>query len=412
MAIHIKREYNTDKKQVFCIGCKGIPAQYGGFETFMENLTLHKKSEKLRYHVAAISNKDSRYEYNGAKCYNVKVPEIGSAKAVIYDAKALSRAIRYCRERPSIKEPVFFIMACRIGPFIGYYKRKIKRLGGYLYINPDGHDWERRKWPAPVRKYWKLSEHLMIKHADKVICDSREIEKYIRQEYKRYNPNTTYIAYGADLEKSTYADSDSRFTDWLLEHNTSPKEYYLVVGRFVKENNFDTIIREFLKSKTKRKLIIITTDNPKLLDEMNRQLHFLDDDRVQIADSIYDKQLLKKIREQAYAYIHGHEVGGTNPSLLEAMASTDMNLVFDVSYNREVTEDAAIYWNKRENSMRNVLDMVDIFDETQIAEYGEKSKGRIREYYSWNRIAYKYEYLFENDSFCKWFESGGKKNNC
>lgn len=394
MAIHIKREYNTDKKQVFCIGCKGIPAQYGGFETFMENLTLHKKSEKLRYHVAAISNKDSRYEYNGAKCYNVKVPEIGSAKAVIYDAKALSRAIRYCRERPSIKEPVFFIMACRIGPVIGYYKKKIKNLGGYLYINPDGHDWERRKWSAPVRKYWKLSEHLMIKHADKIICDSREIEKYIKQEYKRYNPNTTYIAYGADLQKSIYADTDAHFTDWLAEHNTRSKEYYLVVGRFVKENNFDIIIREFLKSKTKRKLIIITTENEQLLEEMNRRFKFLKSDRVQIADSIYDKQLLKKIREEAYAYIHGHEVGGTNPSLLEALASTDLNLIYDIGYNREVAQKAAMYWNKDKESLARAISDAEAATSQSICEYGNAAKKRIIDDYTWESIAEKYESLF------------------
>ena len=394
MAIHIKREYNTDKKQVFCIGCKGIPAQYGGFETFMENLTLHKKSEKLRYHVAAISNEDSRYEYNGAKCYNVKVPEIGSAKAVIYDAKALSRAIRYCWERPSIKEPVFFIMACRIGPVIGYYKRKIKRLGGYLYINPDGHDWERRKWSAPVRKYWKLSEHLMIKHADKVICDSREIEKYIKQEYKKYNPDTRYIAYGADLQKSIYADTDAHFTDWLAEHNTRSKEYYLVVGRFVKENNFDIIIREFLKSKTKRKLIIITTENVQLLEEINRHFKFLNSDRVQIADSIYDKQLLKKIREEAYAYIHGHEVGGTNPSLLEALASTDLNLIYDIGYNREVAQKAAMYWNKDKGSLARAISDAEAATGQSIYEYGSAAKKRIIDDYTWESIAEKYESLF------------------
>ena len=392
--LRVKTDYHTNKKQVFCIGCKGIPARYGGFETFMENLTLYRKSDKIRYHVAAISNEDSRYEYNGAKCYNVKVPEIGSAKAIIYDIKALSRAIKYCQERPAIKEPVFFIMACRIGPFIRHYKKKIEQLGGKLFVNPDGHDWERRKWSAPVRKYWKLSERLMIRYADKIICDSQEIEKYIRHEYKRYNPDTRFIAYGADLQRSNIADTDVRFTDWLAEHNTQPKEYYLVVGRFVKENNFDIIIREFMQSKTKRKLLIITTENRKLLEEIDGRLEFQKDGRVQIVDPIYDRQLLKKIRERAFANIHGHEVGGTNPSLLEALASTELNLIYDIGYNREVAQEAAIYWNKVEGNLADAIANAEIMADQIIHDYGNAAKKRISDDYTWGSIAEKYESIF------------------
>ena len=395
--LRAKTDYHTNKKQVFCIGCKGIPARYGGFETFMENLTLYKKSDKIRYHVAAISNEDSRYEYNGAKCYNVKVPEIGSAKAIIYDIKALSRAIRYCQERPAIKEPVFFIMACRIGPFVCHYKKKIKKLGGMLFVNPDGHDWERRKWSAPVRMYWKFSERLMIKHADKVICDSREIEKYIQQEYLAYSPDTTFIAYGADLSKSTYSNDDIRFTEWLLEHGTSPKGYYLVVGRFVKENNFDIIIREFMKSSTDKSLIIITTENRKLLEEIDKKYQFNKDDRIEITDSIYDTQLLKKIREEAYAYIHGHEVGGTNPSLLEALASTEVNLVLGVDYNKEVVDNAAVSWSKEEGSLAECIELTEAMDDSTRRDYSEKAKNRIRGYYNWDCITFEYEQLFLND---------------
>lgn len=393
----IKKDYHTNKKQVFCIGCKGIPAEYGGFETFMENLTLCRKNEGIRYHVAAIAHDDSRYEYNGAKCYNVKVPEIGSAKAIIYDIKALARAIRYCEERPTIKQPVFFIMACRIGPVIRHYKKKIEKLGGYLLVNPDGHDWERRKWSAPVRAYWKLSERLMIKHADRIICDSKEIEKYIHEEYGAYKPSTTFVAYGANLDRSEYADDDVRFTEWLAEYDTKPSEYYLVVGRFVQENNFDIIIREFLKSSSDKKLIIITTRNDNLLNEIDSRYHFLEGDRVIVADSVYDKQLLKKIRENAYAYIHGHEVGGTNPSLLEALASTDVNIVLGVNYNREVSEEAGIYWTKDEGSLSQVIDKVQHFDTATISDYGRKAKDRILDSYTWEIVVDGYEREFLTD---------------
>ena len=115
-------DYVTDKQQVFIIGSKGIPAAYGGFETFVEKLTEYNVSDKIRYHIARMGKDYMRYEYNHAKCFNIKVPEIGSAKAVYYDLAALDYCIKYCKARPSIKKPIFYVLACRIGPFIWYFK--------------------------------------------------------------------------------------------------------------------------------------------------------------------------------------------------------------------------------------------------------------------------------------------------
>lgn len=131
-------QYTTVKQQVFIIGSKGIPAAYGGFETFVEKLTEYQVTNKIRYHVARMGKDAERYEYNGAKCFNVNVPNFGPAKAIYYDIAALKHCIEYCKVRPSIKNPIFFILACRIGPFIGYYVKQIHKLGGILYVNPDG----------------------------------------------------------------------------------------------------------------------------------------------------------------------------------------------------------------------------------------------------------------------------------
>ena len=158
-------ENTVYEQHVFIIGSKGIPAAYGGFETFVEKLTAHRVSEKLCYHVACMGKRKNDYEHNGAHCFTVKVPNIGSAKAVYYDIAALGSCIRYCRSSSEIKHPVFYVLACRIGPFIGYFKKQIENLGGVLYVNPDGHEWLRRKWSPSIRKYWKLSEKLMVKHA-------------------------------------------------------------------------------------------------------------------------------------------------------------------------------------------------------------------------------------------------------
>jgi len=387
-------EYKTDKQQIFIVGSKGIPAAYGGFETFVEKLTEYQKNENIRYHVARIGKDNVRYEYNGAKCFDVKVPNIGAAKAIYYDILALRHCIKYCKARPSIKRPIFYILACRIGPFIKHYKKQIKKLGGVLYVNPDGHEWKRAKWAPSVRKYWKLSEKLMVKNADLLICDSKNIEKYIKEDYAKYNLKTTYIAYGAETSKSALSDDDERLVNWYKEKGLSKKNYYLVVGRFVPENNYETMIKEFMRSKSEKDFAIITNVNDKFLEELESKLHYKSDKRIKFVGTVYDQELLKKIRENAYGYFHGHEVGGTNPSLLEALSSTDLNLLLDVGFNREVGEDAALYWNKGDGNLAKLIDEADKLSLEEIEALGQKAKKIIAEAYSWRYIVDEYEKVF------------------
>ncbi len=395
LARHKKNpEYKTDKQQVFIVGSKGIPAAYGGFETFVEKLTEYQVSDKITYHVARMGSDNYRYEYNGAKCFNVKVPNIGPAKAIYYDIAALKYCIEYCKARPSIKKPIFYVLACRIGPFMKHYKKKIEKLGGELYINPDGHEWKRGKWNAFIRKYWKISEKLMVKQADLLICDSENIEKYIKDDYKKYNPKTTFIAYGSDTKPSVLKDDDKEYLEWLKSKELAPKNYYLVVGRFVPENNFETMIREFMKSKSTKDFAIITTANDAFLAELEEKLHFKKDKRIKFVGTVYNQELLKKIRENAFAYFHGHEVGGTNPSLLEALGSTDLNLLLGVGFNKEVGMDAALYWNKKDGNLASLIDKADGLSQEKISEMGKKAKKRIEEAYSWELIVDKYEKVF------------------
>lgn len=389
-------DYDADKQHVFIIGSKGIPAAYGGFETFVEKLTEYQVSDSIQYHVSRLAEDNIRYEYNGAECFDVKVPDIGAAKAIYYDCAALKRCIAYCKERPSIKHPIFYVLACRIGPFIGHLKKEIKKLGGVLYVNPDGHEWKRAKWSAPVRKYWKISEAGMVKHADLLICDSVNIEKYIAEDYRKYKPKTQFIAYGSDTVPSVLKDDDARFVGWLKEKDLKAKEYYLVVGRFVPENSFETMIREFMKSNSKKDFAIITTANEAFLEELEQKLGFRKDKRIKFVGTVYDQELLKKIRENAYAYFHGHTVGGTNPSLLEALGSTDLNLLVDVGFNREVGLDAALYWKKTDGDLARLIDQADAMDADEIQALGKKAKKRIAEAYSWEHIVDEYERAFLN----------------
>ncbi len=377
-------------QHVFIIGSKGIPGAYGGYETFVDKLTeYHQDNPGLKYHVACKNAKADEFEYHNARCFNIKVPDIGPAQAIYYDLAAFDTCCKYIKKN-QIKNPIVYILACRIGPFMSYFKRKMRSLGGRIFINPDGHEWLRAKWSAPVRKYWKISESLMVKHSDLVICDSKNIEAYIQKEYSLYKPHTTYIAYGAEVRKSKLADDDEKIVSWYEEKGLSSKSYYLVVGRFVPENNYETMIREFMMSKSNRDFALITNVSDKFLEELKERTGFHKDPRIKFVGTVYNQELLMKIRENAYGYLHGHEVGGTNPSLLEALASTDLNLILDVGFNREVAEKGALYWSTGANELSALINATDRMDVLEINRIKNFARIRIRESYSWNYICTRY----------------------
>ncbi|WP_255220714.1 DUF1972 domain-containing protein, partial [Terribacillus saccharophilus] len=177
---------------VFIVGSKGIPSRYGGFETFVDKLTEYKTSAQIKYHVACMADNDSTFEHNGARCFNVKTPNIGAAKAVMYDIKALMEVYKFIKKN-NLDGSIVYILACRIGPFINYFIKKFNKLNVKVLLNPDGHEWKREKWNKPIRAYWKFSEKIMVKNAHLVVCDSKGIEEYILKEYKKYNPKTVFI---------------------------------------------------------------------------------------------------------------------------------------------------------------------------------------------------------------------------
>ena len=232
----------------------------------------------------------------------------------------------------------------------------------------------------------------MVKHADLLICDSKNIEKYIHQEYNKYNPNTTFIAYGADVTKSSLSLEDKKVKDWYKSKEVTPNEYYLIVGRFVPENNYETMIREFMASNTKKDLVIITNvEKNSFYNSLKEKTHFDKDSRIKFVGTVYDKDLLKFIRENAYGYLHGHSVGGTNPSLLEALGSTKLNLLYNVGFNREVGEDSALYWSKTPGFLSGLLEKADNLTDIQINNLGKKAKQRVIDGYSWEKIVNEYE---------------------
>ncbi len=387
-------------QHVYIVGSKGIPANYGGFETFVEKLTAGQENRQIKYHVASRfdnseqAGKKQRFEYNGADVFSIDVPNIGSAQAIVYDYKALKEAIRISKQNQD-KHPIFYVLANRIGPFAKHFAKEIHALGGRFYLNPDGHEWARAKWPKPVRKYWKYSEKKMVAAADLIIADNPEIEKYIKKEYSSFHPQTTYIAYGTDVQRSKLTMKDQKVRDWFKQKRITENNYFLVVGRFVPENNYETMIREFMASRTKKDFVLVTNvEKNRFYERLKQGTHFDQDPRIKFVGTVYDQELLKYIRENAFAYFHGHEVGGTNPSLLEALSMTRLNMLIDVPFNRAVAKEGAMYWNKAIGNLTAQINQTETYDKKRIIDYTQAARKRVTDEFTWESIIAKYEELF------------------
>ena len=380
-------------KHIFIVGSKGIPAKYGGFETFVENLTAHRKSPEIIYHVSCMSDNRGNFLHNNAECFNVKVPVSGPIGRILHVSLALKEVEKWKLAHPK-EEAGVYILGCRIGPLIAGHTRKLHKLGMTIFCNPDGLEWRRDKWNALEKKILRFCEACLVKYSDEVICDSENIERYIEETYPSKVEHTVFIAYGAEVQPSLC--DEEKLLKWYEKYSIKKSEYYLIVGRFVPENNYEIMIREFVKSTVSKDLVIITNvEKGKFYDRLEEQTGFEKDSRIKFVGTVYDQELLKKIRENAYGYLHGHEVGGTNPSLLEALASTRLNLLLDVGFNREVAEESALYWTKEYGDLRKLISFVEDMDQKEIDRLGVEAKRRIRDRYSWDSIVEKYEKVWK-----------------
>ncbi len=380
---------NSMKKHVFIIGSRGLPAKYGGFETFVEELVKHQSNKNIKYHVACQSENSDKgrpgehFDYLGADCFVIKVPNIGPARVIAYDMLAINIALKFCKEE-QIEEPIFYILGNTIGGFIGHFVKKIHKINGKVFVNPDGLEWKRTKWPMPVRSYLKYAEKKMVKKSDLIISDNSGIKDYLTAEYGKIN--SEIIAYGTEKISSDLTESKT-----LVKYKVN--DYYLIVGRFVPENNYETLIKAFMESATERDLVIITNhEGYAYFEELRKKTQFDKDLRIKFVGTVYDQNELRYIREQAFAYLHGHEVGGTNPGLLEAMWSTQVNVVLGVNFNRMTAGDSVIYFDKE--NLLTVLTSVEVLSEDERLVLQKKAKKIINEKYTWEHVCNQYEELF------------------
>jgi len=253
----------------------------------------------------------------------------------------------------------------------------IRSAGCRVLMHLDGLEWQRGKWGWLARRVFELGARLSARHANELIADAVEIQRVYRERYGR---SGQFIPYGARLV--------DHISDSLLEpYGIKPGSYYLLVTRFVPENNPLFVIREFLRAQTSRTLVVLGGnfyDSP-----YEREIREVKDPRVRFVGFIADPDVLYAFYRHSYAYIHGHSVGGTNPTMLEALANSCCVLALDTPFSREMLSEGryGLFWQR--NSLREVLSKVDA-DAGLARQYREVARTRIHGVYDWDSVTSRY----------------------
>ena len=385
------------KKNIIVIGARGYKYNYGGWETFVTNLVQNFHNDDYQFyipHLTHVKEDDKKIQFiDGVEVPSLYVPEQGFVTMFTFTIKAMNYYLKYIEEN-HLKNTVILLLGCKVGPLFLFWKHKLKKLNTKVIINPDGLEWKREKWSWWIKQCFKISEHYSVKLTDYCVCDSKSIENYVIEKYKKFKPRTDFIAYGA--EENIITEETKIVKELFSKYQINEKEYYLIVGRFIPENNYETMIKEFMKTNIQKDLVIICNlEKNKFYEQLQEKTNFESDKRIKFVGSVYDEASLQYIRKNAYAYLHGHSAGGTNPSLLEALSITNLNILYDVSYNKEVGEKSCFYFSKEADNLKNILEKVDKLGEKEQNKYGKEAKKRIHEAYTWDIVVQKYKDVFD-----------------
>ena len=351
--------------KIAIVGTQGVPANYGGFESLVENLLGVNCPNGIEYTVFCSTKDmpDKRAEYKGAKLKYIALHANG-AQSIPYDIISMCHTIR--------GYDVVMILGVSGCLFMPILRTLCKSK---IIVNIDGLEHRRAKWGKFARWILKTSESMAVKFADIIISDNKGIQDYVIETYSK---SSELIAYGGDHVKR---DLSYEFIDATLKHYGLKKgEYAISVCRIEPENNSHIILEAF--SKSSKELVFIGNWNH---SEFSRNLKekYSKYPNIKLLNAIYDLDILYALRSSAGIYVHGHSAGGTNPSLVEAMFFSIPIIACDVVYNRETTENKAYYFKNSEEILKH-LNSTSLDGEAM----GEIAERR----YTWKHIS---------DQYCK-----------
>jgi len=355
--------------KIAILGSRGIPNAYGGFEEFAEHLSVGLVELGMEVWVYCSHTHPYRQaEYRGVHLIHCKDPEekLGSAGQFLYDLSCILDS----RKRG-------FDAILQLGYTSSSIWHRFLPRGVCIITNMDGLEWKRSKYSALVRRFLKYAEGLAVRSSDALVADSTAIQQYLQEKYK---VPSTFIPYGAEIPERIDAAL-------LQEYGLEPGGYFLLIARMQPDNHVEEAIKGVLMSDTKLPLVVVgNVDNPHGRYLTSRYTS----EKIRFTGGIFDRELLNALRHHCRLYFHGHSAGGTNPSLLEAMAASATICAHDNPFNRAVLREDGL-WFKDESDVASRLsaDHNEEWKSTAIACNLKK----INTEYTWEKVVREYYVL-------------------
>ena len=361
--------------KIAILGTRGIPANYGGFETFAEQLSVRLAQ---RGHDVTVYCRKSNYDYKtlGNQYRGVKLVVLPAIKNKYLDTVSHT----FFSIVHSLNKKFDAILVCNSVNSSFVFLPRI--VGTRVAINVDGLEWQRAKWNKLGQIVYRISEWLATMLADVIVTDAIMIQKYYR---KKFRTDSVFIPYGSTVKpvQSNHA---------LEKYGLKPRDYILYVSRFEPENNPLLVVKAFEKTNTSKKLVMVG-DAPYNADYI-REVKSTKDSRIIFTGYVFGDEYAE-LQSNAYLYIQATEVGGTHPALLEGMGFGNCILAHDVPEHREVVGDAGFYFKKSRSDLAEKIQFLVNLPEEEIEKYRKMAKQRIEKYYTWDAVVNQYNRLFE-----------------
>jgi glycosyltransferase involved in cell wall biosynthesis len=355
--------------KIAILGTRGIPANYGGFETFAEQLGTRLAA---RGHEIAVYGR-KHYSTTADPTYKgVNLVILPTIRHKYFDT-VIHTLLSVLHATPRRYDALLICNAANSAfSFIP------RLFGTSTLVNVDGLERKRKKWNWIGRQYYLISEWLSTFLPTAIVTDARVIQDYYATRYKK---KSEMIAYGAEVARR--ADPEK-----LLKYGLQPNRYALYVSRLEPENNAHLVLEAYSRVKTDMPMVIV--GGAPYADEYIAQLKSVNDPRVKFLGFVFGEDY-RALQQNAYCYIHATEVGGTHPALIEAMGAGNCALTLATPENVEVIGDAGISYKSAEELGVYLQRVID--DPAIISEYRHRAMKRVNENYNWEQITDRYEEL-------------------
>lgn len=361
----------TGSLSIAMVGTRGVPASYGGFETAVEEVGKRLVGRGHEVTVYSRGQKHPEPEYLGMRL--VHLPAVAQKQLDTPSHTALSALHLITRRTPDVA----FVFNAANSPFLPAFRLR----GVPVALHMDGLEWRRAKWGGMGKAYYRRAEEFGVRTGDALIADAPGIADYYRDQF---SVDTELIRYGAPLLEGTPSTR-------LGEVGVAKGQYHLVVARFEPENHVLEIVEGYRRSEAKVPLLLVGSApyGAAYLEAIRSAAG--GDPRIRLVGGIYDQELLDALYANAYTYIHGHSVGGTNPSLLRAIGAATPVVAFDVGFNREVIEDDGWFFRTPEELAAQLPGIE--ADPHSAAQRGARNRERAEYRFNWEDVASDYEDL-------------------